>query len=85
MSLLDLSTMNRPATIHMLRQRSFGRLSRSGGRPVRKLEVVAQSRERRHGGPSQDRALYSCTCGVAFDALVSTSVGCPHCGRTQAW
>jgi hypothetical protein len=42
-------------------------------------------RSRRQGGQSQDRALYTCSCGFAFDALVSTSVGCPHCGSTQAW
>jgi hypothetical protein len=42
-------------------------------------------RERRHGGPSQDRALYTCECGYVFEALVTTSVGCPHCARTQAW
>ncbi|HTP21442.1 MAG TPA: hypothetical protein VMJ65_17690 [Solirubrobacteraceae bacterium] len=41
--------------------------------------------ERRHGGPSEDRALYTCECGYAFEALVTTSVGCPHCARTQAW
>jgi len=45
----------------------------------------AASRERRHGGPSEDRALYTCECGYAFEALVTTSVGCPHCTRTQAW
>jgi hypothetical protein len=43
------------------------------------------SHERRHGGPSEDRALYTCECGYAFEALVTTSVGCPHCTRTQAW
>ena len=42
-------------------------------------------RQRRQGGPSQDRALYTCECGYAFEALVTTSVGCPHCARTQAW
>lgn len=42
-------------------------------------------RERRHGGPSEDRALYTCECGYAFEAIVTTSVGCPHCTRTQAW
>jgi hypothetical protein len=42
-------------------------------------------RSRRLGGPPQDRALYSCGCGYAFDALVSTSVDCPHCGDRQAW
>jgi hypothetical protein len=45
----------------------------------------AAPRERRHGGPSQDRALYTCECGYVFEALVTTSVGCPHCARTQAW
>jgi hypothetical protein len=42
-------------------------------------------RSRRLGGTSQDRALYSCGCGYAFDAFVSTSVDCPHCGDRQAW
>jgi len=42
-------------------------------------------RERHHGGPTQDRALYTCECGYVFEALVTTSVGCPHCARTQAW
>ena len=39
---------------------------------------------RRAGGP-EDRALYSCMCGFAFKADVTTSVGCPHCGTEQAW
>jgi hypothetical protein len=33
----------------------------------------------------QDRATYSCGCGMVFDDDVSTSVACPHCGDTQAW
>jgi hypothetical protein len=41
--------------------------------------------ERRHTGPSEDQALYSCECGYVFRALVTTSVGCPHCARKQAW
>lgn len=45
----------------------------------------ASPRDRRHGGPSEDRALYSCECGFVFEALVTTSVGCPRCGNTQAW
>jgi hypothetical protein len=44
----------------------------------------AQARAQRSGGPL-DRALYSCSCGAAFKADVSTTVGCPHCGQTQAW
>jgi hypothetical protein len=39
----------------------------------------------RLGGPTQDLALYTCQCGLVFEASVSTSVGCPHCGDTQAW
>lgn len=53
------------------------------GRVARDQEPCERSR--RLGGSSQDRALYSCSCGYAFDALVSTSVDCPHCGDRQAW
>ena len=41
-------------------------------------------RAKRSGGP-EDHALYSCHCGYAFTAEVTTSVGCPHCGTSQAW
>jgi hypothetical protein len=40
---------------------------------------------RRELGPLQDQALYNCQCGFVFEAPVSTSVGCPNCGDTQAW
>lgn len=44
------------------------------------------SPERRHlHGPSEDNATYSCHCGYVFEALVSTTVDCPHCGGGQAW
>ena len=33
----------------------------------------------------EDQALYRCECGYAFKAEVTTSVGCPHCGTSQAW
>ena len=56
----------------------------AGTRQASEAEVAA-ARSRGQGGQSQDRALYTCSCGFAFDALVSTSVGCPHCGSTQAW
>jgi hypothetical protein len=39
----------------------------------------------RERGQLQDHALYNCHCGFVFQAPVSTSVGCPHCGCTQAW
>ena len=48
-------------------------------------DPLPPGRSRRQGGMPQDRALYGCSCGYAFNAQVSTSVGCPHCGRTQAW
>ena len=34
---------------------------------------------------TEDQAMYSCGCGFIFQAAVSTSVGCPHCGGSQAW
>ena len=48
-------------------------------------EGSAPTARRRLGGPTQDTALYKCQCGFVFEAHVSTSVGCPHCGGTQAW
>jgi hypothetical protein len=45
---------------------------------------LAAQRVRAAGGPT-DLAYYSCQCGYLFTAAVSTSVGCPHCGTTQAW
>jgi len=42
-------------------------------------------RDARRGGGPEDRAFYSCMCGYAFKAAVTTSVGCPHCGTEQAW
>jgi hypothetical protein len=58
----------------------------STGRPARGRAAVLQTlaRAKRSGGP-EDRALYSCGCGHAFKAEVSTSVGCPRCGTGQAW
>jgi rubrerythrin len=47
-------------------------------------ELRAEKRARESGGP-EDRAFYSCSCGYAFEADVSTSVSCPHCGAGQAW
>jgi len=46
--------------------------------------LQTQARAKRSGGP-EDRALYTCDCGHAFKAEVSTSVGCPECGTGQAW
>ncbi len=43
------------------------------------------ARRRREAGAPQDQAVYSCGCGFVFEAQVSTSVDCPHCGGQQAW
>jgi hypothetical protein len=69
-----------------VRWRPRGRVGHKAARPVAPAPEDVMSRERRAGGgASEDRALYSCECGYAFEALVTTSVGCPHCARTQAW
>jgi hypothetical protein len=47
-------------------------------------ELKEEKRARASGGP-EDRAFYTCSCGYAFDAAVTTSVTCPHCGTGQAW
>jgi hypothetical protein len=48
------------------------------------LADPAVKRAREAGGPI-DRACYSCQCGYVFEAAVSTTVSCPHCGAGQAW
>jgi hypothetical protein len=65
---------------------------RTRTRPARSARVVHRAepmpidveRHRLAGGP-EDRALYKCGCGLAFQADVSASVGCPRCGSAQAW
>jgi hypothetical protein len=56
--------------------------------PVEESAPVADHPdERRHRAcvSPEDTALYTCSCGFAFQASVSTSVACPHCGSDQAW
>jgi len=50
--------------------------------PTSSLTPEAQARQ---GGGPRDLAHYSCSCGYAFEAHVTTSVHCPHCGDAQAW
>lgn len=49
--------------------------------------VADHPAERRHRAcvTPEDSALYTCGCGFAFQAAVSASVACPHCGTGQAW
>ena len=72
--------MQLTATLPTLRRRDRG----TGYRRNRHAVLQTLARAKRSGGP-EDRALYSCSCGYAFKAEVSTSVGCPHCGTSQAW
>jgi hypothetical protein len=72
--------MHLTATLPSLRRRDRG----TGSRRNRHAVLQTLARAKRSGGP-EDRALYSCSCGYAFKAEVSTSVGCPHCGTSQAW
>ena len=46
---------------------------------------ITVQRHRRQATAPQDQAMYTCECGFVFEAQVSTSVGCPHCGGAQAW
>ena len=59
--------------------------STRAGRHSESRPEPAEVRAARRGGGPEDRALYSCMCGYAFKADVTTSVGCPHCGTEQAW
>jgi rubrerythrin len=61
------------------------RTRRGAARPAAE-DVRASERLRAQRTPApEDRALYRCECGYSFQAEVSTSVGCPHCGTEQAW
>jgi hypothetical protein len=73
--------MQLTASLPSLRRRDRG-TSHKGRTRHAVLQTLA--RAKRSGGP-EDTALYSCSCGYAFKAPVSTSVGCPHCGTSQAW
>jgi hypothetical protein len=47
-------------------------------------DLYDERRLRASGGPT-DRAHYTCGCGFVWEADVSASVACPHCGMSQAW
>jgi hypothetical protein len=53
--------------------------------PAPPVEERAQERRARESGGPIDNAHYNCACGLLFEAAVSTSVQCPHCGAQQAW
>jgi hypothetical protein len=64
---------------------------RRGYRPMERSDVAleppsitVETRVREAGGP-EDSAHYTCSCGMVFQASVSASVACPHCGLQQDW
>jgi hypothetical protein len=52
--------------------------------PAAEDDLFDERRLRASGGPN-DRAQYACACGFVWEADVSASVACPHCGAAQAW
>ncbi|MCW3027869.1 MAG: hypothetical protein JWN81_1080 [Solirubrobacterales bacterium] len=76
----------RPHLLHPLADRRHARRGRTRGaqEPLARAADTAAQRVRDAGGPI-DRASYSCECGLLFQARVSTTVMCPHCGAGQAW
>jgi hypothetical protein len=82
---LPMRTRPKPST--QTRRPAPGR--RGGHLPARPAASAVspscpEDRVREAGGP-RDLALYGCSCGFQFEAAVSTSVSCPHCGTGQAW
>jgi rubrerythrin len=77
-----MTVMTRSTTGALLLRR------RRDGRPGRVAEphtAHGAARVSRRLDLPQDQATYACRCGYVFEAAVSTSVGCPHCGDSQAW
>ena len=58
---------------------------RHATRRTEPIDDLADERRARESGGPDDRAVYTCSCGYVFEADVSTSVACPHCGAGQAW
>ena len=61
------------------------RRARAATPEQRRARERTATQSARRAGPCEDKAFYACSCGYAFTANVSTTVGCPHCGSTQAW
>ncbi|QEC47998.1 hypothetical protein FSW04_10740 [Baekduia soli] len=67
------------------RPSAHGRVERAPDAPeAADPHLLAERRHRASVAP-EDHALYACACGFQFQASVSTSVACPHCGSGQAW
>jgi hypothetical protein len=57
----------------------------SAARPAPEPPSAEPEQRTREAGGSEDVATYTCACGFHWEAPVSTSVECPHCGAGQAW
>lgn len=79
-----MSTMRKPQTRRrrLRHERRLHIVPRPEPRPE---PMHPDERRLREAGGPDDRACYSCQCGYFFEADVSTSVSCPHCGTDQAW
>ena len=61
------------------------RRTRATAAATERERQVSRTHAARRAAACDDKAFYACGCGYAFTANVSTTVGCPHCGTTQAW
>ena len=78
-------SLRRPARQAATARRHSGRADlRARPQPPAPGSGPDELRARSSGGP-EDKALYACDCGCAFQAPVSASVRCPRCGGDQAW
>lgn len=80
MELIRHLPFRRPART---RSRPPARTPRRG--PVASDPPTLEMRRAQRTPAPEDRAFYTCGCGYAFVAKVTTSVACPHCGSGQAW
>jgi hypothetical protein len=72
-------------TTRLPKRRAYKRPARPPAGAPQPAPEPPETRDARRGGGPQDEALYSCTCGYAFHAAVTTAISCPHCGTEQAW
>jgi hypothetical protein len=83
---MTVLTKSKPGAA-LLRRHREERPGRVAAQQAPETTVTRSSaaRRRREAGAPTDAAMYACQCGFVFQALVSTSVDCPHCGGAQAW
>jgi hypothetical protein len=83
----EMLARSRPTEI-LTRRRRTRDSSPSAARPPRQPTPPAATgatTAEASSGPAQDSAVYNCHCGMVFEAAVSTTIACPHCGDSQGW